>query len=221
MTPRTTKSSRASLDALIKSKQRVKAHGEVFTPIHMVDQMLDLVSTELESGPDFVDKTFFEPAAGGGNFLARILQRKLEAIEKRYDPEAWPTESLFALASIYGIELLEDNHLEAQGWLLDVFCLFHENNDVRCDKRTNLRRSAEYLIASNIIQGNTLTGLTAAGEPIIFSWWNRVPDSFATVQREEFSLASLRSADAFDFATYDAYEPCLITHVHKEVKVDG
>mgnify|MGYP003420694617 CR=1 FL=1 len=49
-------------EELIKSRQRVKAHGEVFTPRRMVDQMLDLVSAELETGPHFVDKTFFEPA---------------------------------------------------------------------------------------------------------------------------------------------------------------
>lgn len=221
MTSHTAKPSPTTLETLIKSKRRVKAHGEVFTPIHVVDQMLDLVAPDLETGPGFVDKTFFEPAAGDGNFLVRILQRKLEAIERRYHPDMWPIESLFAVASIYGIELLEDNHHEAQGWLLDVFCGFHENNGVKCDRRTNLRRSAEHLIASNIIQGNTLTGLTATGEPIIFSWWNRVLNVPATVQREEFSLASLRSADTLDFATYNSYEPCLIMHVHKEVKVDG
>src|SRR5690606_33573042 len=83
-------------EQLIKSRERVKAHGEVFTPRHMVNQMLDLVSPELETGPRFVDKTFFEPSAGDGNFLIAILRRKLHAIEKRYQKEFWPTESLFA-----------------------------------------------------------------------------------------------------------------------------
>ena len=62
----------------VKSRQRVKAHGEVFTPRRMVDQMLDLVREDLETGPDFVDRTFFEPAAGDGNFLVAILGRKLQ-----------------------------------------------------------------------------------------------------------------------------------------------
>ena len=108
--PRRTSASFADSGAeqLIKSRQRVKAHGEVFTPRRMVNQMLDLVSDELETGPQFVDKTFFEPSAGDGNFLIAILQRKLHAIEKRYQREFWPTESLFALASIYGIELLDE-----------------------------------------------------------------------------------------------------------------
>ena len=57
------------VEVLVKSRERVKAYGEVFTPASMVNRMLDLVRPELETGPGFVDKTFFEPAAGDGNFL--------------------------------------------------------------------------------------------------------------------------------------------------------
>jgi type I restriction-modification system DNA methylase subunit len=60
---------------LIKSKQRVADHGEVFTPPWMVDAMLDLVKGESER----IDARFLEPACGSGNFLVRILQRKLAA----------------------------------------------------------------------------------------------------------------------------------------------
>jgi len=49
-------------ESIVKSRNRVRAYGEVFTPRHMVDQMLDLVSDDLEDGPGFVDKTFLEPA---------------------------------------------------------------------------------------------------------------------------------------------------------------
>ena len=38
-------------ELVVKSRDRVKAYGEVFTPRHMVDQMLDLVRDELEAGP--------------------------------------------------------------------------------------------------------------------------------------------------------------------------
>lgn len=48
-------------ERIVKSRARVRAYGEVFTPRHMVDQMLNLVSEDLEDGPDFVDKTFLEP----------------------------------------------------------------------------------------------------------------------------------------------------------------
>lgn len=207
-------------ERLVKSRRRVKAYGEVFTPSRMVNQMLELVRAELETGPRFVDKTFFEPAAGDGNFLVAILQCKLRAIERRYQPEFWPTESLFALASIYGVELLEDNHEAAQAALLAKFVAFHKRNGSNCGYRTNLYRSAVHILGVNVIMGNTLTGLDACGNPIQFSWWNRVLNVPGTVYREPFTLASLRSADAFDFTTYAVYAPCRIDHVHKEVRAD-
>mgnify|MGYP003632309092 CR=1 FL=1 len=209
-------------EQLIKSRKRVKEHGEVFTPRRMVEQMLDLVRPELETGPQFVDKTFFEPSAGDGNFLIAILRRKLKAIERRYQPEFWPTESLFAVASIYGIELLEDNLSAAKEGLLAEFTDFHKRNGVRCNYRTNLYRAAEYLLSANILHGNTLTGLDASGELIEFSWWNRVLNLPGLVQREPFTLASIRGAStgAFDFEIYAVYKRCKIDQVHKEVSAD-
>ncbi|WP_090955877.1 hypothetical protein [Arthrobacter sp. ov118] len=212
-------------ERLIKSRHRMKAHGEVFTPRRMVNQMLDLVRPELETGPNFVDKTFFEPAAGDGNFLVAILQRKLHAIEKRYQPAVWPAESLFALASIYAVELLEDNHEAAQATLLSEFVAFHKRAGNACGPRTNLYRSAAVLLESNIICGNTLTGLDVRGETIQFSWWYRVLNEPGMVRRDPFTLASLRglSGDTamFDFTNYDTYAVCRIDHVHREVRADG
>ena len=66
--------------SLVKSKQRVADHGEVFTPAWMVEAMLDLVKDETER----IDARFLEPACGSGNFMIQILQRKLAAVELRY-----------------------------------------------------------------------------------------------------------------------------------------
>lgn len=207
-------------ESLVKSRDRVKSYGEVFTPSHMVNQMLDLVAEELESGLGFVDKTFLEPSAGDGNFLVTILQRKLVAIEKRFDPDLWVRESLFALASIYGIELLEDNHAEAKAAMLAEFLNFHQSHGQACHARTNLHRAAAFLIDSNVVRGNTLTGLDSAGQEIEFSWWNRDPNIPGHVLREPFTLASLRGGEVmmFDFAVYTAYAPCPIDHVHLEAR---
>jgi hypothetical protein len=203
---------------LIKSRQRVRAHGEVFTPHRMVSQMLDLVSLELETGPNFVDKTFFEPAAGDGNFLVEILRRKLHAITKRYQPSVQPMESLFAIASIYGVELLEDNHVAAKANLMKTFTEFHAKAGVPCGPRTNLFRSATALIDWNIVRGNTITELDWLGNEITFSWWNRIRNGPAMVQREPFTLASLRDRNTgrFDLTVQASYSVCLIQHVYKE-----
>ncbi len=66
--------------SLFKTRQRIVDHGEVFTPAWLVDAMLDLIKAETER----IDSRFLEPACGSGNFLVRILQRKLVAVELKF-----------------------------------------------------------------------------------------------------------------------------------------
>ena len=89
--------------SLVKSKQRVADHGEVFTPEWMVEAMLDLVKGETER----IDSRFLESACGSGNFLVKILQRKLAAVELKYGKSDFERNhfALFALMCICGIEL--------------------------------------------------------------------------------------------------------------------
>ena len=56
------------MDTQIKSKERVAAHGEVFTNPREVNAMLDLVKPETER----LDSRFLEPACGDGNFLEYV-----------------------------------------------------------------------------------------------------------------------------------------------------
>ena len=65
----------------IKSKKRVIDHGEVFTPEWLVNDMLALVKQETER----IDSRFLEPACGTGNFLVKILKRKLGTVFIRGD----------------------------------------------------------------------------------------------------------------------------------------
>lgn len=203
---------------LVKSRQRVKSYGEVFTPRHMVEKMLDLVKDDLESGPGFVDKTFLEPAAGDGNFLVAILGRKLAAIEKTFERAQWPQESLFALASIYGVELLEDNHQEAQALMLEQFVGFHAARGMACLPATDLYRAAAFLIEKNIVRGNSLTGLDPRGQDIELSWWVRDAEQRGIVQRDPFTFISLRERSMFDLSVYDSYAPSAIDQVHHAVR---
>lgn len=86
------------MEQLIKSRQRVRDHGEVFTPAWLVKQMCDLLPPEMWEP----QRTFLEPACGTGNFLVEILSRKLDRCQTRED-------ALIALGSIYGIDILPDN----------------------------------------------------------------------------------------------------------------
>lgn len=89
---------------LIKSRKRVADHGEVFTPAWLVDAMLDLVKDESER----IDSRFLEPACGSGNFIVKVLQRKLAAVECKFRKSDFEKQhyALLALMCIYGIELL-------------------------------------------------------------------------------------------------------------------
>ena len=109
----------------IKSKARVADHGEVFTAKREVDAMLDLVKQETER----VDSRFLEPACGDGNFVAEILRRKLVAAKKRAIPPRkkkplpleFEKQSVIAVASIYGVDLMMDNVNACRRRLYDIW----------------------------------------------------------------------------------------------------
>ena len=91
----------------VKSKQRVAEHGEVFTAEREVKAMCDLVADECTR----IDSKFLEPACGEGNFLIEILKRKLQTVKSKFQNNFSECErnSLIALSSLYGIDILEDN----------------------------------------------------------------------------------------------------------------
>lgn len=95
-------------DKLIKSADRVKDHGEVFTPKRIVELMLD--QPEIQAKINDLQATFFEPSAGEGAFLVELLKRKLRvAMDKSTSAKSFNNKSLLALTTLYGVELLEDN----------------------------------------------------------------------------------------------------------------
>ena len=96
--------------SLVKFKQRVADHGEVFTPAWMVEAMLDQVKDETER----IDSRFLEPACGSGNFIVQILKRKLAVVELKFGKSDFERQhyALLGLMCIYGIELLGDNIAE-------------------------------------------------------------------------------------------------------------
>ena len=205
---------------LVKSKQRVADHGEVFTPPWMVEAMLDLVKGETER----IDSRFLEPACGDGNFLAEILRRKLAVVKKKYsgirkrpDFEMW---SVIAVMNIYGVELLPDNVAACQKRLYDDFMeryqrVFHQECSAPYE------RCIQFLYAKNILCGDALTMETSSGKPIVFSEWGFVGGG--KVKRRDFRLDDLLKNVEYDkpkpeeegllFA--DTGEP---TFVHEPIK---
>lgn len=166
----------------VKSKERVREHGEVFTAEREVNAMLDLVKEETER----IDSRFLEPACGTGNFLVEILRRKLAAC-KRYEkrPLEWERYSILALMSMYGVDILEDNVKECRERLYDIW-------EKAYDKITGqegiegTKDAARFILERNILCGDALSLKAASGEPITFSEWSFTRGNL--VKRRDFRL---------------------------------
>jgi hypothetical protein len=167
---------------MIKSKQRVADHGEVFTPAWMVDAMLELVKGETER----IDSRFLEPACGSGNFLVRILQRKLAAVEIKFGKSGFERQhyALLAVMCTYGIELLADNITECRANMIEVL-----GDYMHLEGPEDLYRAASYVLWHNLVHGDALTMRTCNGLPIIFAEWGYLGKG--RFQRRDFRFDAL------------------------------
>lgn len=186
----------------IKSKERVADHGEVFTNEREVKAMCDLVNDECER----IDSRFLEPACGDGNFLAEILNRKLDVVENKFKKSErdYEKNAFLACTSIYGVELLSDNAQTCRNRMVSIFkerykkTLKKDNED--------LYKVIEFVFSKNIVCGNALTLMCVddkqkdTNEPIIFTEWSFVKD--ALVKRREFRLDVLLK-EHLDEGSYD------------------
>lgn len=172
----------------VVSKQRVADHGEVYTRKREVNAMLDLVKQETER----IESRFLEPACGTGNFLAKVLERKLQIVAARYKKGQLEYErnAILAVSSIYGVELLEDNVHICRSRLFDIFdrdytVLFKKKTKGKC------RSAIKFILECNIIQGDALTFKTVGAKPkqIVFSEWSPVNGSM--LKRRDFMMSFL------------------------------
>lgn len=186
----------------VKSRQRVADHGEVFTADREVNAMLDLVKQETER----VDSRFLEPACGDGNFVAEILRRKLDAAKKRATPPRkkkplpleFEKQSVIAVASIYGVDLLLDNVIACRKRLYDIWNAEYENI-CKGDLSEECRQSVRFILSRNIVCGNALSLMMVdengndTGEPIVFSEWSFVMGT--KMQRKDYRFDKLLAGD--------------------------
>ncbi len=203
---------------LVKSKQRVADHGEVFTPPALVESMIDLVGSEA----DRIDSRFLEPACGSGNFLVPVLRRKLAAVDRHYKGSDFERRhhALLALMSIYGIELLHDNVAECRENLLGLFVAH-----TRIDGADELARAAGAVLAVNIVHGDALSMQTRTAPlgPITFAEWSYLGKG--RFHRRDFRFDTMTQASTFGegdtlFADLGKHEVFTPTKDHGVVTVD-
>ncbi len=157
-------------ERLVKSTERVRDLGEVFTPVAIVQDMLNLLPTNVWH--PHPAQTFLEPACGDGNFLVAILARKLEAVvdalalvSDHRQIGVGRTLALESLASTYGVDISPDNviggtpghEIGARERLLQVFSDWYaECLDEKLQSDNPILLSAEWIVERNIQVGNML-----------------------------------------------------------------
>ena len=199
------------MSSQVKSKERVRDHGEVFTNEREVNAMLDLVKDETEN----IESTFLEPACGDGNFLSEIIRRKLNIVKERYSKNLENHEkySIVAISSIYGVELLKDNVLTCIDRLYNIW---NEEYIKIAKKNINkdVQDACKYILTKNILCGDALTLKQENGKPIIFAEWKLVSgnmlkrrdyrlDQILEAQNQQVSLFWLMEGWEYDEETKD------------------
>lgn len=175
-------------EKIIKSADRVKNIGEVFTPKKTVDLMLD--QPEIKEKVNTLNATFLEPSAGEGAFLVEILKRKLNAaIKQSNTTKEMQNNFLLALSSLYGIELMEDNVEQLVMNMVVTFRDVYFKTFKPEEQNDKVLKSAQVIISANMAQGNALTRKTSTGSPIIFSEWKPIGKN--KVQRTEYTFDSI------------------------------
>lgn len=119
---------------MIKTKDRVRDHGEVFTPQWLVKDMCDLVDSEIRD----INKKILQPSCGNGNFIMQLLKRRLEIKDLNKD------YILASIKTLYGVDILEDNIKETKQRVLDYI-----NEHIEIDEQFKLK--IMQILDSNII----------------------------------------------------------------------
>lgn len=176
----------------VKSKQRVAAHGEVFTAEREVKAMCDLVADECSR----IDSRFLEPACGDGNFLAEILSRKLAACQQKYGTSLlrpdYERACVNAIMSIYGVELLPDNAQVCRERLFKIWDEAYTRN-FGPEANDGCRNVVKFILSKNILCGDALSMRQSDGSPIIFAEWSFLDG--VQVKRRDFRLDKLIEAN--------------------------
>lgn len=215
---------------LVKSAERVRDLGEVFTPANIVSDMLDLLPDQIWS--PHPAPTFFEPAAGDGNFLVAILARKLDVVSKARalgelpagdDSAACELHGLQALSSIYAVDISTENivggvpghEVGARQRLLDLFTAWlEEETGARLNALSVLVASATWVIEHNVMVGNMLPNNADGSDsgrnqlPLVEYRWDPA-NGRVTVESTTLAQVELvaRRRDKGEFTLLDALQP--------------
>jgi len=132
----------------IKSRENVRSRGEVFTAQREVKAMCDLIGEDIAD----IEKRVLEPAAGNGNFLVEILERRIKNIDSRQcSADGREFCLLVALSNIYAVEIDEENVIEARQRLKGMMLAAMK------EPTANYESAVDAILRTNIICGDFLS----------------------------------------------------------------
>lgn len=214
-------------ERLVKSTERVRDLGEVFTPASTVQAMLDLLPGDMWA--PHPSPTFLEPSCGDGNFLVAIADRKLARVAADWaggqlpagaDRDALVFHALEALGSIYGVDISVDNivggtpghEVGARDRLLNhLRAWYRSTTGGRLTERSPLLRCARWVVDHNIQVGNMLStrpdGTSSARDtiPLVDYRWD--PPTRTVAVATTTLGAVMASADADTAAAVSLFAP--------------
>lgn len=168
----------AQYDLRRQLTERVKQTGEVFTPRHLVRDMLDRLDPSVWQDPN---KRWLEPSAGDGNFLVEIKHRLMHAGH---------TEIQILDNMLFSVELIDDNHWFLQhrlGYLIDGrpnpalnqdhFRIHNINTTIQDPNHKNPYEGLAF-------QSRTLTRLEVLAHRSHVCWSALDPEGFAGINGE-------------------------------------
>lgn len=119
--------------------------------------------------------------------MTEILRRKLAVVKRQYgkNPADYERYAVVAAASLYGVELLEDN---AEICRRRLFEIWNAEYTANAGEQANdaCRNTVRFLFCKNILCGDALTLRQADGSPIVFAEWSLVTGDL--VKRRDFRL---------------------------------
>ena len=146
----------SKMDGQIRSKERVRDLAEVFTAEREVNAMLDLLGDVNLN----ITARYLEPACGNGNFLVAILERKMKVVlSLKPRQREFEFLTLQAVTSIYGVDIMEDNVLQARDRMrVQIVDAYSEHlNTMR--PHDGFYPALDLILETNIQVGDMLNGV--------------------------------------------------------------
>ena len=126
-------------DGIVRDKARIARNGEIFTPMALVNEMIDAAENNGCTAFSDPSKTSCDPCMGNGQFIIGMIKRKIK--------RGMTFEQ--AARSTFGMELMQDNVDVTRQRVMDI-----------CGYTDTIYK----IVTHNLIQGDALVDLETAWE---------------------------------------------------------